>query len=1143
MKKRNLFRRAVSVLLAALLLASLCPLAFADNDSKTLYVGTQQELLEFAQSCASDTYSKGLTVRLTADIDAGGQAVSVPVFYGTFDGQGYHIYSLALTDSASGYGLFSRVETGAVVKNLTVRGDVTPSGTQTQVGGIAGTNAGTIDNCVFSGIVMGGDYVGGIAGKNETGGTISQCQTSGVVRGTRFTGGIAGQNAGTVLNCTNKAAVNTAVSEEDLSSGLEDVESTIYALLKREDVKENAVTTDTGGVAGYSNGILQSCTNVGAVGYPHVGYNVGGIAGRQNGYMASCVNRGKVQGRKDVGGIVGQMAPDITLQFSSNGLEELQTELNGLHNLIDATLDDAQSASDTVSGRITRISGYADAARDSAHSMTGQLGDFVNNNVDTANNILLLVERYLAKAAPIMEDLAAASDSTTQAIAALRQLLDTLDGMEEYNDQLLAQLQDACRELTQGCDDLESGLTALENAFALMEGGVAKPDTQPVRDDIAALREAVLTLETTIGRAIEELGISGAVTPDTKAQLKADLKTVLDCYGATIRDLVDLLVHTNFSALREQNLETLRQILGYLRSAMGSFAGASGHFGSAMNSLADAMGTLREINARMGTVLEQLDQVLANAQQASTYLTSAFTRLAQWTQELSGENPGSFSGLGDGFGDSSDSLNTALTGISNELTALNGEMSSATTALLSDVRAINNQFMKVMNLFLNVLNNTQNVDYTDVYEDVSEESLQSATRGKVLECTNYGSVEADRNVGGLAGSMAIEYDLDPEDDLLSSENRSLRFTYQTRAILLSCDNYGAVQAKKSCAGGLVGRMDLGTVSDCGGYGPVSSENGDYVGGVCGLSLSSIRHSYAKCTLSGRKYVGGIVGSGSRVSDCLSMVAIADYTQLGGAVAGEITGDYSGNCFVSDTMAGVDRISYAGKAEQITYDDLCQREDTPEQFRSLILRFLSDGKTVKSQTFTYGASFSSDIYPDLPEQEDSYVHWDNENLTGLRFDTDVTAVYEPYVTTLASTQQRDGQPVLLVQGKFREGDALRVSEGSASLTENVVETWAVTIPKDGQETHNVRWRMTDKGDRYTVYQETDSGARKLDSAVDGSYLCFTVDGSATVTVVSAQRMTWWIWAAGGGALLLAAGAVLLLHRRTSRKKQPDGKRFK
>lgn len=1129
MKKHNIIRRIVSVLLAAILLLSLCPLAFADNDSKILSIGTQEELLEFAKSCASDTYSKGLTVRLTSDINAGGQSISIPVFYGTFDGQGHYIYSLSLTDSASGYGLFSRVERGAVVKDLSVEGDVTPSGTQSQVGGIAGVNAGRIENCIFSGIVMGCDYVGGIAGKNETGGEIFDCRASGVVRGSQFTGGIAGQNSGTLLNCANTAAVNTAVSEDDMAADLENIESTLYNLLKSEDVTENAVTTDTGGIAGYSNGILQSCVNTGAVGYPHVGYNVGGIAGRQNGYMASCINRGTVQGRKDVGGIVGQMAPDITLQFSSGSLDELQNELNGLHNVIDCTLDDAQSASDTVSGRISRISGYADNARDSAHSMTGQLGDFVDTNVDTVNNIMLLVERYLAKAAPIMEDLAAASDSTAQAVAAMRQLLDTLNGMEEYNDQLLAQLQSACTEIAQGCDDLENGLTALENAFALMEGGVAKPDTQPVRDDIAALREAVLMLETTIGRAMEEIGISGAVTPDTKAQLKADLKTVLDCYGTTIRDLVDLLVHTNFSALREQNLETLKQIVGYLRSAMGSFADASGHFSNAMNALADAMGTLREINARMDTVFAQLDEVLANVQQASASLTSAFTKAAQWAEELSGENPGSFSGLGTEFGESSDALNAALGGIGSELTALNGEMSNATSVLLSDVRAINNQFMKVMNLFLNVLNNTQNVDYTDIFEDVSEESLQSAIGGKVLECINYGSVEADRNVGGVAGAMAIEYDLDPEDDLLSSENRTTRFTYQTRAILLSCENYGAVQAKKSCAGGLVGRMDLGTVSGCGGYGAVSSENGDYVGGVCGLSLSSVRRSYAKCTLEGRKYVGGIVGFGSRVSDCLSMVEIAGLTQLGGAVAGEITGDYSGNCFVSDTLAGVDRVSYAGKAEQITYDALLEREDAPEQFRSLTLRFVSDGKTVKSRTFDYGSSFGSDIYPTLPEKEDSYVHWDRSQLRDLRFDTDVTAVYEPYVTTLSSDQRRDDHPILLVQGSFREGDVLQTAEAEAAM-DNAVEAWSLRIPDDGQESHEVRWLMPDKGKNYTVYVDSGSGAKKTDCQSNGSYLCFTMDGSGTVTIVSASQLSWWIWAAGGGAVAAAAVVVLLVRRK-------------
>lgn len=76
--------------------------------------------------------------------------------------------------------------------------------------------------------------------------------------------------------------------------------------------------------------------------------------------------------------------------------------------------------------------------------------------------------------------------------------------------------------------------------------------------------------------------------------------------------------------------------------------------------------------------------------------------------------------------------------MSRELTALNSEISDASTVLLADLRAVNSQFMKVMNLFLNVLNSTQNVDYTDAFEDVSEESLQSAARGKVLKRQAFG---------------------------------------------------------------------------------------------------------------------------------------------------------------------------------------------------------------------------------------------------------------------------------------------------------------------------------------------------------------------------------------------------------------------
>ena len=68
---------------------------------------------------------------------------------------------------------------------------------------------------------------------------------------------------------------------------------------KQLNAAENVpVCTDIGGVAGYSSGIIQSCTNSGSVGYDHVGYNIGGIVGRQSGYLDGCANSGDILGRR-----------------------------------------------------------------------------------------------------------------------------------------------------------------------------------------------------------------------------------------------------------------------------------------------------------------------------------------------------------------------------------------------------------------------------------------------------------------------------------------------------------------------------------------------------------------------------------------------------------------------------------------------------------------------------------------------------------------------------------------------------------------------------------------------------------------------------------------------------------------------------
>lgn len=69
-----------------------------------------------------------VNLRVISGRIADGAAVSIPIFLGDFDGQGHKITGLRLTESCSECGLFSRVESGASVRNLSVEGEVIPPG-------------------------------------------------------------------------------------------------------------------------------------------------------------------------------------------------------------------------------------------------------------------------------------------------------------------------------------------------------------------------------------------------------------------------------------------------------------------------------------------------------------------------------------------------------------------------------------------------------------------------------------------------------------------------------------------------------------------------------------------------------------------------------------------------------------------------------------------------------------------------------------------------------------------------------------------------------------------------------------------------------------------------------------------------------
>lgn len=887
MRKKIDIRHLAAALLAALMLLACLPVTQADAAGNTIHISSEAELRDLAASCTLDTWSRDKNVVLDSDLTlADPSFLPIPTFGGSFDGQGHTIHNVSITDSLSPAGLFGVVQAGGSVRSLHVVGTVTPSGDGRSVGGIAGENNGAIEKCSFTGTVSGQVYVGGIAGHTGASGSILACETRGAVIGDSMTGGITGYNEGLLADCTNSACVN--VESTDPRLDLEDLDLTLTPdLSKLGQANAGASAADTGGIAGYSAGTLSDCVNHGAVGYQHIGYNTGGVAGRSCGQLLRCRNDGSIAGRKDVGGVVGQIEPYIQVDASPTYLSELNRQLYELKSLTDQAANDAQDGAGDVSGR--------------------------------------------------------------------------LNDMNDY--------------------------------------------------------------------------------------------------------------------------------------------------------------------------------------------------------------------LKDALSDPQDPL-AAITGFGSRLKDLNNSASGSVDTVADDLRDINSKFNEVSNTVLAAISAAGNP--ASVISDGSQGNIDKITLGKTSACTNSGAVSGDVNTGGIAGSIAIEYELDPEDDVSANLDGEYRRQYEYRAVVQQCANTGAVSAKRSNTGGIAGRMDLGLIISCESYGSVESDSGSCVGGIAGLTAATVRSSYAKCTLSGKKYVGGIVGSGvaeksdgsaSTVTGCWSLVDITGCQQYEGAVSGADTGTFTDNYFVSDTLAGINRQSFAGRAEPVSFDTLAAAEGMPGGMTTFTLSFVSGGKVLTSRTFSYGASFDSSVYPPLPEKDGIYAHWDRTDLHGLHLDTVVTAVYDALLPTLSSEQTReDDRPIILAGGDFNDGDTMaataltltpeefHAADGSFAdraanwfsylkdgqlppLTVNrrVAEQWRVSLPDDGQETHTLRYLPSQDASHLRLYVNDGDGWQAVSCDTVGSYLSFTAGGASPEFAVVTTASVWWPLAAAIAVCVAIVLAVLLGRRHRRRRK--------
>lgn len=487
------------------------------------------------------------------------------------------------------------------------------------------------------------------------------------------------------------------------------------------------------------------------------------------------------------------------------------------------------------------------------------------------------------------------------------------------------------------------------------------------------------------------------------------------------------------------------------------------------------------------------------------------------------------------------SLSSSFTKIIDQTRTLNNMADDYNQLLLDDLQAINDE----VQVITNIITDTDTPDTDEIFMDVSDDDTVKDTEGKVLSCTNYGKICGDLNVGGIAGTMSRENNLDPEDDLnLSSDNATLNVRYKERIVIRECYNSGKVEGKKECAGGIVGEMTLGSIISSMNTGSISGDE-DKVGGIAGESKGTIRKSSSKCALSGDNQIGGIAGKGKTITDCYSMIEIQEGNYYLGSIAGQIddSGTVENNYFVEGCPPGIDGISLEGEAQPASYDEFLELPDIPDSFRSIHLTFMADDSQVDRITINYGESFDIARLPEVPEKDGYSGVWEDFSQENITFDQTIEAVYTEYITTLEANLDGTKLPKLLAEGTFDTDDSLEIKkvELYPEDAETRAESYQVRLETSDIGKHLYRFlpdaSLEMENPSIEIYR--DKAFVQIDTEQDGSYLVFECEDDAfTFTCVDrpAEPVPVALIAILAGICLVVIFVLIIgIHGRKKKKK--------
>lgn len=827
--------------------------ALSGYTEEAFNINTPEDFIVFSDNCRKNSWSKGRVVNLNQDIDLKGvEFKEIPSFSGYFKGNGHTISNLSINEGDEAMGLFRYLETDGYISELTVTGYITSTDSRDIIGGIVGVNSGTIVDSVFTGKIRGVGVAGGIAGLNGGTGRIIGCENQGFIISQSNVGGIAGVNRGFISDSVNNGNVNSDSSwvddPVDNTVDISDI-NTVSAMLN--------IGKNIGGIAGWSNGIVATCTNNGIVGYLKTGENVGGIAGCHSGSIIYCKNTGKVYGKQDVGGIAGQFEPTIVIK----DIQEIKDEVDKLHDILNDSADDMDRATDMLTADLDDINDKSGNITDVGDLVSDEGLDVLEKNVDVANDFSTRADYVTNHVKPINTDI-------SYALKDLDKINDILNKIEKDTNMSQSdkdKIKDIRNKIDKSAEDMkassESAKKNLEEAEKVLNkddsvsaGNLFNGDdslkdnkefTEKIVDAGKDLTDALVAATDIMGYVNDVYDIVIPYMDDTSDALNKDMDDLKDTSDHMLDSLTDAndltgavldylnsldkLEIINFSSDFDKNIEKLQDEVN------------------------DTINSMDRLNKDASTHSDKLEEDIRRINDQSNLVTDlVIDRISNFEAAANGEDI-----IVDvSENDKNAELSASITGCENK----------------GNVDAVSNVGGITGNISIDSSDDNKN-GLGSKYE-VS--AIISGNR-------NSGFVTVkNKNAGGIAGSLVAGY-------------------------IGDCESSGGIISEEgNYIGGIAGNSK-GTIDNCKSYAVLAG--GEYIGGIAGsaddvkncLAMPMIKESLGR--------TGAILGAYQSGDDDITV-----YHQ-------GMNEHIYNNFFVSDILFGIDSVSYTGVAEPVSQDEI------------------------------------------------------------------------------------------------------------------------------------------------------------------------------------------------------------------------------